>query len=243
MSFYVSLFSDKSMQTSSIGSFYTILHKPIILNGSYEVALAEISYPINWYVKLGSLLIKSNKSKETIHKIDFELNDYSNPDEFLSHASYKFGFVPADIKVKTSTSWNSKNNTLIFNFEDPKSNHSLVMDEMFARSFRINYSNKQFNNKYILNFRGIENISHLFVYCDIITNQFDGNTKSKLLRTVKVKGNAQEVVHNIFDNPHYCQINKTCIDSIEINIKDRFNNNILFKSGLVFVKLHFRKVQ
>ena len=60
-------------------------------------------------------------------------------------------------------------------------------------------------------------IKYILVYTDIIEAQYFGNVRSSILRTVNIKANNQENV-TFFDNPHYLNVNKTRIDTINITI-------------------------
>ena len=68
-----------------------------------------------------------------------------------------------------------------------------------------------------------------------------GNSSSKLLNTVGIKGDTGDNVHEIFTSPHYVPVAYPEIKDIEIKITDDAGNVIDFKRGRVVVKLHFRK--
>ena len=81
----------------------------------------------------------------------------------------------------------------------------------------------------------------MFVYCDIIKHQYVGDVSKQLLRVVFVNNNENSQCKT-YDSPHYVPVTKNYIDSIQITIKDSFNDLFKFISGseLVLVKLHFR---
>jgi hypothetical protein len=84
-------------------------------------------------------------------------------------------------------------------------------------------------------------IKYILVYTDIIENQYYGNVRASILRTVNIKNNKDENV-TFFDNPHYLNVSKTRIDTINIEICDINGNHIEFKDlfSNIFISLHFK---
>ena len=82
-------------------------------------------------------------------------------------------------------------------------------------------------------------INSLYVYCDILKRVPVGDTKASLLRIVNAKGSSHEVVHLAYNKPRYLPLQKNNFDSIEIDIKDSFEDPIPFVSGQVVVILEF----
>ena len=82
----------------------------------------------------------------------------------------------------------------------------------------------------------------IVVYTDIIEPQFYGNVRSPILRTVNIKSQNDEN-STFFDNPHYLKINKTRIDTINIQICDLSGKHIQFRDFFsnIQITLHFRK--
>ena len=94
-----------------------------------------------------------------------------------------------------------------------------------------------YNNKSI-----ISTNQFLFIYMDIISDQYVGDTESKCLETVTLQGKRGQTVSNTISNPHYVNVAKTNISSINIVIKDSLGENIHFDLlSRVVVKLHFRQ--
>jgi hypothetical protein len=82
----------------------------------------------------------------------------------------------------------------------------------------------------------------IVVYTDIIEPQFYGNVRSPILRTVNIKSQNDEN-STFFDNPHYLNVNKTRIDTINIQICDLSGKHIQFRDFFsnIQITLHFRK--
>lgn len=80
-----------------------------------------------------------------------------------------------------------------------------------------------------------------FIYCDIIQDQYVGDTMSPLLRTVRTSSD-KDNISIMYENPHYLPIKSTRITTINIRILDHFGKEILFSNKLkrTIVKLHFK---
>ena len=81
----------------------------------------------------------------------------------------------------------------------------------------------------------------LYIYCTIVENQIVGNYRVPLLRTVHVQGKHGDICEKIFHSPHYVPVVAKEFDTLEIDIKGDTGQSVVFISGKVVVKLHFRK--
>ena len=81
----------------------------------------------------------------------------------------------------------------------------------------------------------------LYIYCTIVENQIVGNYRVPLLRTVHVQGKHGDICEKIFHSPHYVPIVTKEFDTLELDIKGDTGQSVVFISGKVVVKLHFRK--
>lgn len=87
-------------------------------------------------------------------------------------------------------------------------------------------------------------VGTLYIYTDIIEYQLVGSTRIPLLRNVVLNYDATRKttwVH--YDSPHYIRVNQTEIRSILVDIRDQKGNKILFESGEITLKLHFRPIK
>ena len=105
------------------------------------------------------------------------------------------------------------------------------------------------NNQLILNTKEsfylpakIQPTKFIVIYSDIIDTQYYGNIKSPILRTVNVRSENDENTL-FFDNPHYLNINRTRIDTINIQICDLTGELIQFRDNFssIHLTLHFKK--
>ena len=85
----------------------------------------------------------------------------------------------------------------------------------------------------------------IFVYCDIIKQNYVGDTLTQLLKFVQVPNNIDygQQVHIIYDNIQYFPLIVNEFESIEIDIKDDSGMNIPFHYAKNLCVLHFRKNQ
>lgn len=78
------------------------------------------------------------------------------------------------------------------------------------------------------------------VYTDIILPQIIGDSQASVLRVVPLDGKAGKLLVYRFPTPDYIPVVRSSVSSIAINIRDDHGDPIVFQSGKVLCKLHFR---
>lgn len=86
-----------------------------------------------------------------------------------------------------------------------------------------------------------ENFKSVYVYCDLVSARQVGDTMAPLLRIVPMKDKKREVVHHIFEKPHYIPLSRLQFNAIEILLTTDMGKTIAFSSGSTIVTLHFRR--
>ena len=88
----------------------------------------------------------------------------------------------------------------------------------------------------------IQPTKFIVIYTDIIESQYYGNIKSPILRTVNIRSENDENTV-FFDNPHYLNLNRTRIETINIQICDLTGELIQFRDNFssIHMTLHFKK--
>ena len=82
----------------------------------------------------------------------------------------------------------------------------------------------------------------MYIYSDIITQQFVGDRFANLLRVVPVISSITEELNvNIFSAPHYLDLSRNYINNIYIELKSAAGDFVIFEGGCVLCLLHFRK--
>lgn len=85
--------------------------------------------------------------------------------------------------------------------------------------------------------------SHLlFIYSDIIHEHFVGDTAARVLRVVPLNREPSDRLgHMTFTSPYYYPVRSNKIEDISIVLCDETGNQIRFKTGRVYLSLHFKK--
>lgn len=96
------------------------------------------------------------------------------------------------------------------------------------------------NSPYDLN----NHMYNVYIYSDIIMGSIVGDSHTKLLRVVHVPGGTQfgDWVHIIFPVVYYNRLVSNEFETIEIDIKNGYNESMPFLFGRSFVVLHFRRL-
>ena len=81
----------------------------------------------------------------------------------------------------------------------------------------------------------------IYVYLDIIENQYVGNVKVPLLRAVPVRSKYGDVSCIKYDKPLFVSLSRSSIQTIEINLMDDTGEFISFEAGKAIVTLVFRR--
>jgi hypothetical protein len=245
MSFYLTLPSNASQNDypdNTKTHFKTKLKVPVYLEGTYEVALVELLYPVSWkyrkdgriniavddisidykieffiYEALPDLILRMNE--------EFKLMQISPFIDYLQTTQKIYLFVPENVVF---TFFDDVHET--FGFSETKYTG-------LTKSKRVTYkSSKPLRTN-------LSDISNFYVYSDIVEYQFVGNEQAPLLRIIPtgdlVKG--LNFTSKIFDSPHYIPVARINLDMIEIDIRNHLGLPIYFTSGEVVVKLHFRR--
>jgi hypothetical protein len=86
-------------------------------------------------------------------------------------------------------------------------------------------------------------IQAMYVYADIVEQQFVGDVMAPLLGYVDVTSSPGDRITHTCDPPVYLCVDKSTIDRIRIRISDQHGNDVMFPddSSNVVVRLHFRR--
>lgn len=83
-----------------------------------------------------------------------------------------------------------------------------------------------------------------FIYASVCEPHIVGNVQTPLLRSFPLryrKGKFGDLQNMVFGTPNYIPILTNSFRTIEIDIRDRFGNNLPFENGLSTATLHFRR--
>lgn len=87
-----------------------------------------------------------------------------------------------------------------------------------------------------------QGIFHLYIYCDLCAPVRVGNVLVPLLRAVEIPSGEKwgKVTSVRFQRPMYLPVNKSCFNSVKIELYDDTGRPILFQEGRTVVTLHLR---
>lgn len=264
--FYLTLPSNASMglyPSNKTCSFTTKLPQAIELvgEGDWEIALVEVLYPMSFFNILKDEChvqlemrenAKSNTAEgaktPTVKAYTFEIpaGYYRTLESLLSRidsgkawfkSGSKFKFSLDSISDYISITIESGGTLtlsnplkLILGFDDKSGPFSCPLG-VSARSFRGN--NPANLNKFLLD--------QMYVYSDIVRNEFIGDTMAPLLRIVAVDDKPHgTIASKTFNSPHYVKVGKRFFDLIDIDIRNSLGKAAPFEFGTLTSKLHFR---
>ena len=229
--------------------FEKVEKKLNIILETFEKNVTEFNRPYR-YDPISDDFMKYDKPKNSIKD---PFNTYmGNPMSLMSLGDYDFR-----ITEQKKFSFIVENNTVQFKVPDSLfvqfigtintlwdiTETKLELNQEDSKYIKKNSSifNTQTNDyKLPLLYSRLNGVHSLFVYSDIIDNQFVGNSRSPLLNVVNVSNNYQQVISRIYDNPNYIPVSSREISSINISIRDDTGEKIFFTNSKVIIKLHFR---
>ena len=96
--------------------------------------------------------------------------------------------------------------------------------------------------KFNVNFH--HNFRSLYVYSDIASFPFIGDTVAPLLRIVPFSHNSKTgYVYKEFKTLHYVSVSTSVVDQVHITIKTENGSVVPFVTGKTILKLHFRRMK
>lgn len=262
MSFYVTLPSDSSLNyfpENKISHFVTRLPSSLDLKGEWEVGLTELIYPHMWnniteftngyeYV-LGENIEWTNGRPRNESEFEIGASEvkkarippgfYESPNDIIKILNYQkfydkisFNFNKNSKKVRVTLRKNARINfdpglaeSLGFppgNVGEPFAGSSMYFDSPFAADPHADFK-------------------LMYIYSDLVEPQIVGDTVAPLLRVIPVKGHDGEMIHEVFDRPHYIPVTRKNFQTIETVIRTHTGRLMSFERGKLIVKLHFRQ--
>jgi hypothetical protein len=225
-----------------VGNYTTKLQNRIELEGEWEVGLAEIMYPVTWLNTKPMKIILTTREE----KVEFTINLL--PYETRSDIANKMNLLFRKNRLTIEAHNDIEKNSFMFTFRESNNVTSLELDLVLAKM--LGFSTNLF--LYLETSSGISSDSEqedvsldaILIYSNIISHQYIGDAYAKVLRTIAMDseiGKKVFYVTKVFDIPHYVSLDTQDLDIININLRDLQGEQILFESGKVVIKLHFRK--
>ena len=259
---------DSSQSTGqSLNNYRVRLAQRIRLEGDWEVALAEVTYPHSWFnFNKGDAVLKittkpTTRAAEKVHILcEIYPNQYSDAEQLVGALNFNYNFaldehvlygtISAEVaaKLKVSFSYQRELRRILIKVSNPEIIDQITMSPhlLYVLGFEqapqfktaTGYLTKVVA-KYPVDLKA--GFYAMYIYCNLVANQMVGDTLVPLLRTVTVEGNHEDVVCKVYNTPHYIPLSQREFDSVEISINDDQNKPVKFQFGKVITKLHFRR--
>jgi hypothetical protein len=240
--FYLTLPSDSSSKfypENTTASFITRLCERIHLDGEYEVGLCELIYPHSWYNfnnEADNIFLHFGENpKDCI----LDSGEYKNEQSLIATVNSKLN---SDKNLfKATFVWNATTRKIqLFISEDYR---PLYMSEDFKTLFGFDkigpYMKGTHNATHAFDINA--SMHYMYVYSDIATYTFVGDSKVPLLRVCYTEGEYGDMVRTIFTHPQYVSVAVSEFETVEININNELGKPVPFEFGKAVVTLHFRR--
>ena len=241
--FYLTLPSNSSFDhfpNNTLSECTTKLPQEINLEGSWEVGIAEISYPHTWY----------NVSEEG---------------EYWLHYEYKHRVVRVTLEPGYYESPKSIVSALVEEFKKRYGKENLRIRFLymeFANKFKVQLAGgKKTFGKDLMKLLGIllseytsrgtyvtsreidicQGTYSIFVYCDVIEPRIVGDIMTPLLITIPIEGSHGDYIYKRFEKIHYHPLIRKNFSDIHIALRNDQGDTLKFERGKVTVTLHFRR--
>lgn len=227
-----------------VSHFRVKLRRPLDLQGEYEVALAEITYPTLWEnVDSKHSRLAVNTDGESWREIGVTPGYYADNLTLIQMMETMLKDVISD--SGTIIHYDHRQRRVSLNIPE---NTSIQLYDGIAHIFGYPSAIK-LDGARLYHPPGTMDVNHglynLFIYCDVVSPQLVGDTETPLLSTVSFDAyraeERPEVTTRIFQTPHYVPVNRPSTDTILIDIRDSTGERIPFLVGKVIIKLHFRQ--
>ncbi len=227
--------------------FTTHLPHTIDLQGTWEVGLAEIQYPHNWYN------VKRKETKKDVcvkvespaaDVIETHLDDglYEDPKQFLSELDSKLTGITVESHSEefrpVFTYGSTSQRATIDVPQGAKVELSQPLQSMLGMEQCELEEGHHTGNKPMDLHKGFY---AMYVYCDLLEPRIVGDAKVPLLRIVPIEGTMGQMVTKTYENMQYVPVLKKQFRTIEVYIMTDTGELVPFNAAKLVITLHFRK--
>ena len=243
--FYLTLPSNSSMHhypENSPSDFITELPKPIDLKtNNYEVGLAEIQYP-NTYTNLDEGWIRLKLGNRT-EEINLPSGLYDSPSTLVNVLnSCLTDFNPPNYKTECDINFSYNKSTRLATIDiktkDCEIELSPEISDMLGMIGYCMIGPHKYVSRVMCDVHKHSNA--MYVYCNIVEMRQVGDMLVPLLRILPANNKSIDVIHHLFEKPHYIPLNRYQFNNIEILLRTDTGRKPTFLSGTSVVTLHFR---
>jgi hypothetical protein len=242
---------------NTTSEFRVRLPKDIRLKGDWEVALVEVQHPNSWdNVPEGENKIivlyaerqnpdSLNIASKIVH-LFVQTGYYDDPESLIraieNAIEHRIDYPTVgdpELRDIFFHDYDHIRRRFIIGSKDPKYNLQLSDTLAYMMGYKYNVISGFGMAEYPPDMRG--GIDSIYVYCDLVEPQIVGDSMEPLLRILPVSGNYGDIVHRVFDSPHYVDVLQKEFSSVGISIKTDRDLPVPFRFGKSVVKLHFRR--
>ena len=226
--------------------FYTKLPQTVTLSGDYELGLSEIQFSNSFYnVEEDTCWIRFRTANEAAQHEErlpgglYESADYFIHvlNTFIKKHSDKKNEQPGRIKFfynkatkRIRITLYKKGSILIV---------SPALQEILKLPGTIFHGPKHVEATAMMSLH--EDFSSVYVYCDLVEQRPVGDVMVPLLRIVPILNRTKDIVHRIYDKPHYVSLSRYQFNTVEILLTTDRGKPISFGHGKTIVTLHLRR--
>lgn len=260
--FYVTCPSNSSMDmypNNTLAHFTMKLNNALELFGDYEVGLSEIQYPMSWsnvrddqnsfvlrYKKKVSAPGRRGKEVHAIRRVPSGY--YPSVEKLLktmTDLATKESFKALGIALSYDQSTRRVTISTKEHSEKEKNRGSLKLKHDIARLLGFEKETLIKRNRIVTSpFAALPSggFHNMFVYSDIVEQQFVGDVQAPLLRILPVHNQSDEIMlSKTFSKVYYLPVAKKRISEIDFKITDDTGRPVGFNYGKVVLVLHFRR--
>lgn len=260
--FYITLPSNTkgkiSNSENTLSSYTTYLAKPLNLRNDWEIGLVEVIYPLSFYnvrnatdCGIDFVEVKPGKlySFENSHKT-IPPGYYSKPAELMKLLNDAL-FVKANLEGEEDRFLGLFEYSFESGHVQFTSNSPHTGDLVFSEGLKdlLGFSKTNITLPPYQAVRTDKPLrlnlfvpDQLFIYSDLVSNVFVGDSLAPLLRAVVVDSEKSfgTTISKSFESPHYVKLAKNYFNSIDINIRNSLGDLAPFQFGTVTCKVHLR---
>ena len=265
-SFYITLPSNEispEYPNNKIAYYSTSLPHPLNLEGEWELALVDFYYPHTWYnvdsedatftvgryrlendltdqpqnLKWTALRRDGLNLKMTTNTVRISEGFYGSGKALVEEINDKI----QDTSIKLL--WNDRNNftTALLSLPSYIQFSPTLSNKLGFHDEKIHtYDTREFTARDCTDLEF--NTHNLYIYSNIVKESYVGNLRAPILATVATRGRDSGLgVTAIIRTRHYLPLRSNYVNVIEISIRNNEKELVRFQSGIVLVKLHFRR--
>ena len=240
--FYMTLPSNSSFDhfpNNILSDYTTKLPQEIHLEGSWEVGIAEISYPRTWYnVPEGEFWLKYEHKRRVV-RVTLKPGFYSSPKDIVDELMKGLRQYYGDETLGVRLMYEEFANKVLIQVARGRVTFGRDLANLLGAHFEEYTSPTTYHPSTEIDiYQGTYSI---FVYCNVIEPRIVGDIMTPLLMTIPIEGSHGDYIHKRFEKIHYHPLIRKNFSDIHIALRNDQGDTLKFERGKVTVTLHFRR--